>query len=247
MPQETKMTALVIKAEPYGESDLIVSFLTGGHGVIRGLAKGALKSRKRFAGCFEPFTLLELAAVIKGDMLARVVSADIQRPHYGIREDLGRIQAGSAVLELALALEVPAPEREAAFSLAVSTVGMMERSKSPFELGAAFFVKYLSIAGFGIPASNCSSCGGPIKGTAYYKGGDGLLCAGCAKGTGRPLGPGLAAFIRCAESMEDERICRLRLAHGAMGEFHAFIKDYIHSVTGRRLRSLAVLGAASFT
>lgn len=246
MPLETKTAALVIRSQPYGESDLIVSFLTREHGVVRGLAKGALRSRKRFAGCFEPFTLLELCCVLKGGNLARVVSADISRPHYGIREDFGRIQAGSAMLELALVLDIPAQESVTAFSLASEAVDRLGSSARPFELAAVFLIKYLDIAGFGIPAANCASCGGPITGTAYYLGGEGLSCRACSKGSGRPVGPGLTAFIRCAESMEDEKICRLRLGHVAMEEFYGFIKDYIASVTGKRLKSLAGIDAASF-
>ena len=46
-------SAIVLAALPAGESDLRVQMLTPGQGRIYATAKGALRSRKRFAGLFD--------------------------------------------------------------------------------------------------------------------------------------------------------------------------------------------------
>ena len=49
--------AVVLRTWPVHEADLIVSFFTRDYGRMRGVAKAALKSRKRFGGALEPMTL----------------------------------------------------------------------------------------------------------------------------------------------------------------------------------------------
>jgi hypothetical protein len=49
--------AVVLRTWPVHESDLMVSFFTRDYGRLKGMAKAALKSRKRFGGALEPMTL----------------------------------------------------------------------------------------------------------------------------------------------------------------------------------------------
>lgn len=51
--------AVVLRTWPVQEADLIVSFFTRDHGKMRGVAKSALKSRKRFGGALEPMTVAQ--------------------------------------------------------------------------------------------------------------------------------------------------------------------------------------------
>jgi DNA repair protein RecO (recombination protein O) len=49
--------AVILRTWPVHEADLIVSFFTRDYGRMRGVAKAALKSRRRFGGALEPMTL----------------------------------------------------------------------------------------------------------------------------------------------------------------------------------------------
>jgi len=49
--------ALILRTWPVNEADLVVSFFTRDYGKVKGVAKAALKSRKRFGGALEPMTL----------------------------------------------------------------------------------------------------------------------------------------------------------------------------------------------
>src|SRR5579863_5212645 len=49
--------AVVLRTWPLHEADLIVSFFTRDYGRIKGTAKAALKSRRRFGGALEPMTV----------------------------------------------------------------------------------------------------------------------------------------------------------------------------------------------
>jgi DNA repair protein RecO (recombination protein O) len=49
--------AVVLRTWPLHEADLIVSFFTRDYGRVKGVAKSALKSRRRFGGALEPMTV----------------------------------------------------------------------------------------------------------------------------------------------------------------------------------------------
>lgn len=53
--------AIVLRTWPFQESDLLVSLFTRDLGKVRGVAKAALKSRKRFGGTLEPMTYVRAA------------------------------------------------------------------------------------------------------------------------------------------------------------------------------------------
>ena len=48
--------AIILRARPVGEADLLVTFLTQSEGKIAGSARSARKSRRRFGGALEPMT-----------------------------------------------------------------------------------------------------------------------------------------------------------------------------------------------
>ena len=52
--------AIVLCTRDHGESDRLVTFHSAGFGKLRGIARGARRSRKRFANVFEPCSLVRL-------------------------------------------------------------------------------------------------------------------------------------------------------------------------------------------
>ena len=55
-----RTAAFVLRVLDYGESDRIVTFYTEDFGKLKGIAKGAKRSRRRFANALEPFSCLEI-------------------------------------------------------------------------------------------------------------------------------------------------------------------------------------------
>ena len=78
--------AVVLRTWPVHEADLIVSFFTRDYGKLRGIAKSALKSRKRFGGALEPMTVARSffaerprQELVRLDQL-EIVSSPLSRP-----------------------------------------------------------------------------------------------------------------------------------------------------------------------
>ena len=53
--------AIVLRTWPFGEADLLVAVFTREGGVVRGVARHAMRSRRRFGGALEPMTHVRAA------------------------------------------------------------------------------------------------------------------------------------------------------------------------------------------
>src|SRR4030065_1867561 len=94
--------AIVIRSTNYGESDKIVTFFTRDFGKLKGIAKGARRSRKRFQNALGLFSYLRLIFFDKEGMgLGRGEGCDMLHSFPKIREDLKKILYGNYYLELA--------------------------------------------------------------------------------------------------------------------------------------------------
>ncbi len=115
--------AVVLRTWPVHEADLIVSFFTRDYGRMRGVAKAALKSRKRFGGALEPMTLARAwFAERPRQELVRLDQLEIVRSPLSAPVDHARMAVLSFYAEV---LDEMLPERDpqdAVFRLLVSVL-----------------------------------------------------------------------------------------------------------------------------
>jgi DNA repair protein RecO (recombination protein O) len=73
-----KASAFVLRTLDYGESDRIVTFYTDEFGKLKGIAKGARRSRKRFANAIEMFSCSTIVFSRKNNQgLALIENCDV--------------------------------------------------------------------------------------------------------------------------------------------------------------------------
>ena len=96
--------AIVLSTLNYGESDRIVSLLTLEHGRLRGFAKSARASRKRFGGQLEPTNRLEVTLSLKEDGLSRIERIEQSSCYPELREQLESLALALYACELVEAL-----------------------------------------------------------------------------------------------------------------------------------------------
>lgn len=92
--------AIILSTLNYGESDRIVSLFSLEHGRLRGFAKGARASRKRFSGLLEPATRLELVLTLKEDGLCRLERIEQAFCHLELRDQLESLALSLYACEL---------------------------------------------------------------------------------------------------------------------------------------------------
>jgi len=96
--------AIILSTLNYGESDRIVSLFTLEHGRLRGFAKSARASRKRFGGQLEPTNRLEVTLSLKEDGLSRIERIEQSSCYPELREQLESLALALYACELIDAL-----------------------------------------------------------------------------------------------------------------------------------------------
>ena len=93
------LEAIVIKKSIYGEADYLVTFFTKDIGKVKGIARQAKKSKKRFGGRLEPFIHLKLDITLNENKFNIVNDVNLVRPFPSITESLESFAFGSFILE----------------------------------------------------------------------------------------------------------------------------------------------------
>ena len=131
--------SVVLRTWPVNEADLIVSFFTRDYGRMKGIAKSALKSRKRFGGALEPMTVARAwFAERPRQELVRLDQLEILRSPLSDPVDALRLAALSFYAEV---LDEALPEhdpQDAIFRLVVSVLEETRAAGSdPMQPGGA--------------------------------------------------------------------------------------------------------------
>ncbi len=153
--------AIVLFAHDYGESDKIVTFMSQNWGKMRGIAKGAKRSTRRFVNVLEPFTHVRLRfRPGKRSDLIFVVACELLDPPRSLAQDLDKFAAASYLTELTDKLVVGREAGEEVYALLRD--GLFALDRSPF-LAPLLLVGYelhlLTRVGYAPHLSHCQSCG----------------------------------------------------------------------------------------
>ena len=171
--------ALILRTWPVHEADQIVSFFTRDQGKLKGIAKAAAKSRKRFGGALEPMTyvLASYAEKPRQD-LVRLDACEIVASPLSEPVDYGRAAALAFFAEILEETLQDRDPQDAVFRLAVSVLEQTraERIWLPVTYFGLWMVRLM---GWMPEIVRCTACGRQFGGDAAYfeSQRDGLVCA----------------------------------------------------------------------
>jgi DNA repair protein RecO (recombination protein O) len=181
--------AVVLRTWPVHEADLIVSFFARDYGKVRGVAKSALKSRKRFGGALEPMTLAKAWFAEKpGQELVRLDQLEIIRSPLSTAIDHTRMAVLSLYAEL---LDEALPDhdpQETIFRLLLAVLDQTTQ-ENPWMPLTYFQLWMTRLMGLLPDMSHCTACGNAlIPGEiSFNTTADGLFCALHRNGAGSEL------------------------------------------------------------
>ena len=186
--------AVVLRTWPVHESDLLVSFFTRDYGRLKGMAKAALKSRKRFGGALEPMTLARAwFAERPRQELVRLDQLEILRSPLSTTVDQARMAVLSFYAEV---IDEALPERDpqaTVFRLLASVLEQTSAVESevvqPWMALTYFSLWMTRLMGLLPDIGHCMTCGdslgaGEVRFNAYA---DGLFCGLHGNGSGSAL------------------------------------------------------------
>src|SRR3954453_2704091 len=170
--------AIVLRTYPFRESDLLVTLFTRLEGKVRGVARAAKKSRRRFGGALEPLTHVKVTYEDRERQeLARLDACEVISSPLTSEVTYPRAVALGHVAEL---LDELSPDREAndaVFRLALSVLAQL--TKDEFWLAITYFNFWMvRLMVFFPDISNCSHGGRALNETPenFHALADGLVC-----------------------------------------------------------------------
>jgi DNA repair protein RecO (recombination protein O) len=180
---------LLLRSVDYGEADRVLTLLTRSEGKVSVLAKGARRSKRRFAGALEPFSILRVEVAAGRSGLARLESATIARAFPKLLGDLSRMTTAGALLGLVRELSVEAVADPEVFDDVVTLLEALDaRELSESALAVCFQLQLLSRAGFSPRLDACGSCGKrpePGRATDFDARRGYIVCQSCGGGAYR--------------------------------------------------------------
>jgi DNA repair protein RecO (recombination protein O) len=236
-------TAIVLRIREFGESDLLVSFFTSDKGLLKGVAKGARKSRKRFVNCLDLFCLVDLEYDVrkKGDLYflqsCRLISA-----FPGLRRDFSSLSLASYMVEMVEILFPQSVADQGMFGLLKYALQVLDEGKNRDFLRTLFEARAMTLGGFGIDLSGCCRCGRAWtgRGGAVFvveKGGIACLRCGRVTASSPGLGPEAMERLRLMQSGLWDKLSGPAWTEDMNREIRTVLKLHMAYRFGRRLRS----------
>lgn len=171
--------AIVLRTYPLREADLLVTLFTRLEGKIRGVARSAKKSKRRFGGALEPLTYVRaFYDVRERQELARLDACEVVESPLASEVSYPRAVALAHIAEL---LDELLPDHEANDAIFRLTLSVLHVLNGPeIWMPITYFELWLTrLVGFLPELSECVICGRNLNGShAYFHAlADGLMCA----------------------------------------------------------------------
>lgn len=241
--------AIILHHTNYGESDRIVTFLTPDHGRLKGFARAARKSRKRFGASLEAFAEVQMhwSARSSGDLVS-LRDAELVNLRSGLRRDLETLALASYGCELTEGLFDESGIGVEVFQLLQAFLNHLDVEGYSVEARLLMEIRMLSIAGYVPHLQHCAACFGPLPDgpVSFSAVLDGSLCPACDAGRvslkvdRMTLGTFGRILLTPLTSFAD-----FKLSLRSRQEGQALLTDALHCHLHRPLKSLEFLNRFS--
>jgi DNA repair protein RecO (recombination protein O) len=237
--------AIILHHTDYGEADRIVTFLTPDHGRLKGFARAARKSRKRFGAALEPFAEVQLHWVARssGDLIS-LREAELINLRTGLRRDLETLTLAGYGCELTEVLFDESGIGVEVFLLLQAFLDHLDSAGYSVEARLLLEIRLLSLAGYVPHLQHCAACFGPLPNgpVSFSAVADGSLCPACDSGRAKlkidrlTLGTFARILLTPLTSFAD-----FKLSPRSRQEGQALLNDALQLHLHRPLKTLASL------
>ncbi len=243
--REFRSEAIVLRHLDYGESDRIVTFFAPGYGRLRGFARAARKSRRRFAASLEPFASVTLYwSPGRSGGLVNLKEAELIDLRVGLRSDLPAIALAGYACELIEALFAEEEAQDQVYDLLRALLDHLSARGGTPLARLLFELRLLNLSGYIPHLLHCASCFGGLPGPnvqfAAERGGS--LCPACAGG-GRSVAISLLTIGSVARILRGPLtlFAEIGLSQQTLADGERLIADTLRCHLPRPLRSAAFL------
>ena len=242
----TVVEALILKVSPFGEADLIVDFFSLQAGRMRGMAKGAKKSKKRFVHCLETLNRVRLHLFEKQNIsLTRIDQGELLDPFPGIRKDYKKWGQAAYFCEMVQQLFAVDDANRSVYALLAESLKALDQEKGEQNIYAIFQIRLLHLAGYALYLTDCLDCGKKaeeIGAPLFSLARGGVFCPTCLKGDkGLRISLGSLKSIRQAMAMDLPQVFRIRFSREIQTEIEGLLVSFAQRIIGKELGSARYL------
>ena len=182
--------ANVLKVIPHGESDRIITLYSPDLGKITAIAKGALRSKRRFVNKLEPFSLLRITYRPPGQgSLYFLSEASLLNAYLSLRSVYPCYVAAVLVNELVDLFSSDHDPDPSLFTLLNQALEALDRGSTPAVVLTVFLLRLLGICGYQPQLGRCSVCSTAVRQSrsqafTLYPGNGTLICNSCRPADG---------------------------------------------------------------
>jgi DNA repair protein RecO (recombination protein O) len=242
-----KTSAIVIHSLDYGESDRIVTFYSSDFGKVKGIAKGARRSKKRFSNALEPSSYCNIIFSKKGwGTLALIEGCDVIDHHANIREDLHKTLLSSYLTELVDKFTLEGKKNVDLFKLLLNFLGLIDSGAGSEALMRFFEIRLLRLTGYEPVLDRCMTCKKPVSEEVMYHfiiNDGGLRCNACHQNNSGSLCISLGTIrtLLLGKEIDTARINRIAFSDQTAQESRDVLVGFIHHLLGKEIKSFLVL------
>jgi DNA repair protein RecO (recombination protein O) len=239
--------AIVLHLLDYGESDRIVTFFTTRFGKLRGIAKGARRSKKRFANALEPFSYSQILFSRRGpDSLALIEASDVICHFPAIRADLEKTLCASYLIDLTNQFTLEEKRNEALFKLLHAFLQLIDTGPVTDTTLRFFEIRLLRLSGYDPVLDHCLICKIPLEKEKVYRfnaAEGGVTCNACRSDNPDLVSISIGAIrtLLLGRELAIDQLARLFLSARSANECRLLLTHFIRHILGRELKSMHVL------
>ncbi len=239
--------AILLKKTAYGNSDLIITFMTRKNGKISAVAKRAQKSRQRFSGILDLFTISEIILRYGRGRLPYLEEASLEKIFPSVRLDILKTAFASYWGEILLKWLEEGKNQPEIYNLLCQALNMLDKNRfDPEAINILFQIKLIGLSGFSPNLSFCALC----KTEKFPKGRiafdfkrGGLVCKKCFSGAAPVvwLSRGTVKELLWLDKKDISWGQRILFSHRSMEEAKEFTEGFIRYHIRDNIKSLGFI------
>ncbi len=236
--------AIIMRVNEFGESDLLVSFFTPDKGRLKGVAKGARNSQKRFVNCLDIFCHVNLEfGLKKSGNLNYINSGKLIDAYPGLRASYATLSRASYMIELTETLFPLELADSKMFEVLRESLLQLEKGDNAQHLiPIAFEIAAMSLGGYSINFEKCCTCEREYsgQGNAVFIPQKGrIACLNCRSATKitPEMSPETIMAIRALQSYPSIMLDQLHLSEEIIKEIEPVLRLHREYQLGQRLKT----------
>lgn len=236
----TTTKGLVIREQPTGESDRLVTILTADYGLVRAFVRGAKQVKNRLASSTSLFAYSEFS-LYRGRDAFVVDNAVAVEVFFDLRRDIVRLSLAQYFAQLAYELGEEERPAEEMLGVLLNSFHLMCKSDKDLRIiKSAVEFRFMSLGGYMPSILACASCNTYETQTMYFDTVNGCIyCENCRHFDAVQCPKNVITAIRFICLTEPKKIFSFTLSDASLELLSQISEQYLVSRIQKNLSALA--------